>query len=112
VRAQAQAIAAARNAGHQTAGSTVTQGFAQLSSGAAVAAAEIPFQSFPNRSEAPASDNGAIAIKLDWSKLPPKLARDLLEGSRENVSPEYRTAIETYFRVIAERARQRKADTP
>ncbi len=44
----------------------------------------------------------------DWGKLPPKLAKDLVEGSRESVSSEYRSQVETYFRVIAERARKKK----
>ena len=44
--------------------------------------------------------------KADWAKLPPKLANDLLEGSREKISPEYRRAIETYFRLLAEQAQK------
>jgi hypothetical protein len=40
----------------------------------------------------------------DWAKLPPQIARDLLDGRREKVSPEYRRAIETYFRLVAETA--------
>jgi hypothetical protein len=42
----------------------------------------------------------------EWGKLPPKLARDLMEAQREGVSGEYRAMVETYFRVIAERARK------
>jgi hypothetical protein len=44
----------------------------------------------------------------DWGKLPPRLARDLMEAQRESVGGEYRNMIETYFRVIAERAREKK----
>jgi hypothetical protein len=44
----------------------------------------------------------------EWGKLPPKLAKDLVEGSRESVSSEYRNQIETYFRVIAEQSRKKK----
>lgn len=40
----------------------------------------------------------------DWAKLPPKVAQDLMEGRREKISPEYRAAIETYFRLIAEKS--------
>ena len=48
----------------------------------------------------------------DWSKLPPKMAQGLLESLRENNSPEYRTAIESYFQMIAERAKQKKGISP
>lgn len=44
----------------------------------------------------------------DWGKLPPRLARDLMEAQRENVGGEYRHMVETYFRVIAEKAREKK----
>ena len=44
----------------------------------------------------------------EWGKLPPALARDLLEAQREGVSGEYRAMVETYFRVIAEKARDKK----
>lgn len=42
----------------------------------------------------------------EWGKLPPKMAEGLLEARRENLSGEYRTMVETYFKVLAERARQ------
>jgi hypothetical protein len=42
----------------------------------------------------------------DWGKLPPKLARDLLEAQRESFSGEYRHRVENYFRVIAEKAKK------
>ena len=42
----------------------------------------------------------------DWGKLPKKVAEQLSQGQRENVSPEYRNQIETYYRVIAERAKK------
>jgi hypothetical protein len=48
--------------------------------------------------------------KEDWAKLPPQIARDLLDGRREKVSPEYRRAIETYFRLIAETAVEETED--
>ena len=44
----------------------------------------------------------------DWGKLPPRLARDLMEAQRESVGGEYRHMVETYFRVIAEKAREKK----
>ncbi len=40
-----------------------------------------------------------------WGKLRAQVAEDLVEGKRENVSGEYRTMIDTYFKVIAEKAR-------
>jgi hypothetical protein len=42
----------------------------------------------------------------DWAKLPPKVAQGLLEAQREGTAAEYRTMVETYFRVIAERAKK------
>jgi hypothetical protein len=41
----------------------------------------------------------------DWGKLPPQLARELIEGQRDGSGGEYRSMIDTYFRVIAEKAR-------
>jgi len=41
----------------------------------------------------------------EWGKLPPRLARDLLEGQREEVAAEYRKQVEAYFRAIAQKAR-------
>jgi hypothetical protein len=43
----------------------------------------------------------------DWGRLRDQSAEDVTEGSREGVSAEYRRRVETYFRIIAERARQR-----
>ena len=45
----------------------------------------------------------------DWAKLPPKVAQELLENSRESMSPEFREQISHYFRIIAERARSNNA---
>jgi hypothetical protein len=109
-RAQGQAMAAARSGnrqqGHITrsvmatqSSSPIGQGFVELSGGAGVASRGMDFEPLPEIQD---------LTKRDWGKLPPKLAQDLLEGSRESVSPEYRSAIETYFRVIAQKARQRK----
>ncbi|MBT6462134.1 MAG: hypothetical protein HOK49_06300 [Opitutae bacterium] len=46
--------------------------------------------------------------ELDWGKLPSQMAKDLIEGSKENISGEYRHQVQTYFRAIAELARQKK----
>ncbi|MEZ6130554.1 MAG: hypothetical protein R3C59_17855 [Planctomycetaceae bacterium] len=40
----------------------------------------------------------------DWGKLREQSAEDLTRGRREQVSEEYRRSVETYFRVLAERA--------
>ena len=42
----------------------------------------------------------------DWGRLPKKVAEELTQGQRENVSAEYRNQIETYYRVIAERSKK------
>ena len=42
----------------------------------------------------------------DWGHLPKKMAEQLSQGQRENVPAEYRNQIETYYRVIAERAKK------
>lgn len=44
----------------------------------------------------------------DWGKLRDQAAEDLTRGRREKVSEEYRKSVETYFRVLAERARRKK----
>ena len=44
----------------------------------------------------------------DWAKLPPKLAQGLMEAQRENMASEYRAMVETYFRVIAEKAKEKR----
>ena len=46
--------------------------------------------------------------KLEWSRLPPKLAKDLMDGRREAVSGEYRNRVEAYFRAMAEKSRKKK----
>ncbi len=51
---------------------------------------------------------GGLLRPGEWGKLPPRLARDLMEAQRESVAGEYRNMVETYFRVIAERAKERK----
>jgi hypothetical protein len=43
-----------------------------------------------------------------WGKLPPKLARDLLEARREGAGGEYREMVEVYFRAIADKAREKQ----
>lgn len=46
--------------------------------------------------------------KNEWGKLREQAAEDLTNGRREKVSEEYRKSVESYFRVLAERARRNK----
>jgi hypothetical protein len=51
----------------------------------------------------------ASRLAREWGKLPPKLARDLLDSQREGVGGEYREMVNLYFRAVAEKAKgQRK----
>jgi len=43
-----------------------------------------------------------------WGKLPPKLARDLLDSQHEGVGGEYREMVDLYYRAIAEKAREKR----
>jgi hypothetical protein len=42
----------------------------------------------------------------DWGHLPSRMAKDLTEASRQEPSPEYRAAIESYYKAIAEKAKR------
>lgn len=42
----------------------------------------------------------------DWGKLPKKLAEQLTKGQHEAVPGDYRQAVETYYRVVAEKAKK------
>ena len=44
--------------------------------------------------------------KEPWGKLPPKLAADLTKAKSETIPGEYREAVETYYRVIAEKSKK------
>lgn len=59
-----------------------------------------------------AQDHGALpdarGLKAgDWGKLPKQMAEQLSRGQGEAVSAEYRGQVETYYRVIAERAKKK-----
>jgi multidrug efflux pump subunit AcrA (membrane-fusion protein) len=43
----------------------------------------------------------------NWGKLRSQSAEDLTKGKSEVVSEEYRKSVETYFRVLAERAKKK-----
>ena len=42
----------------------------------------------------------------DWGKLPPKMAEEINKGLSEAIPGEYREAVETYYRVIAEKSKK------
>jgi hypothetical protein len=44
----------------------------------------------------------------EWGKLPKQLADQLTKGQQEAVAGDYREAVETYYKVIAEKAKERK----
>lgn len=44
----------------------------------------------------------------EWGQLRSKAAEDLTRGRSEAVADEYRKSVDTYFRVLAERARKKK----
>ena len=43
-----------------------------------------------------------------WGKLPPKLAKDLMEAKRERVSENYRNQVQAYFQAMSSKARTNK----
>lgn len=46
--------------------------------------------------------------EAEWGKLREQSAEELAKGKSEKVSEEYRKSVETYFRVLAERGREKK----
>lgn len=47
-----------------------------------------------------------ILVNGDWGHLPSKMAEDLSEATRTEAAPEYRSAIESYYKAIATKARK------
>lgn len=41
----------------------------------------------------------------EWGKLPARLAREMMEGQRDEVPAEYRSQVEAYFKAIAQKAK-------
>ena len=64
---------------------------------------EIPV---PEVGELPAFEN--TEIEEDWGKLPPKLAKDLMEAKRERVSESYRNQVQAYFQAMSQKAKTNK----
>ncbi|MCG3148996.1 MAG: hypothetical protein PCFJNLEI_02448 [Verrucomicrobiae bacterium] len=96
-QAQSATMLAARNSGLAPGEQPVAQSAGQVSGtgdgGGGPATGDLP-------DVRPAGGN--------WGKLPPKLARDLLDSQREGVGGEYREMVEMYFRAIADKARETK----
>lgn len=47
-----------------------------------------------------------ILVNGDWGHLPSKMAADLSEATRSEAAPEYRAAIESYYKAIAAKAKK------
>lgn len=47
-----------------------------------------------------------VLVDGDWGRLPGKMAADLSEATRSEAAPEYRAAIESYYKAIATKARK------
>ena len=47
-----------------------------------------------------------VLVKGDWGHLPQKMADDLTEATRSEAAPEYRAAIESYYKAIAAKAKR------
>jgi hypothetical protein len=60
----------------------------------------------PSRATADLPDLEAIR-RGEWGKLPARLARELMEGQRDEVPSEYRGQVEAYFRAISQKAKQK-----
>ena len=70
---------------------------AKSQSGALAQVGDLPYGAVPD----------ANGLKVgEWGKLPKQIAEQLSRGQGESVPAEYRNQVETYYRVIAERARK------
>lgn len=47
-----------------------------------------------------------VLARGDWGHLPSKMAEDLTEATRSEAAPEYRAAIESYYKAIATKAKR------
>ena len=100
-QAMAQAMAQAQSQGQPTQPGQASQSAqgAQLQNGEATAfAADAAVGLNPDGTK----------ITENWSKLPPKVAKDIIEAQRQGVAPEYRSAVESYYKALADRARKNK----
>jgi hypothetical protein len=106
-QAQQQSMADSRNNG-QTPGSKPSQQMAQNQ------------QQQNQNTQAQSAEGGNQATQLkdgvlgqitvlvngDWGHLPQKMADDLTEATRSEAAPEYRAAIESYYKAIANKAKR------
>jgi hypothetical protein len=114
---QAGAAQAAMAQAAQAAQAAMRQGRAQM--GTAQMPGSMVSQSQSEKSEGGATAQGSAmeytlsaqaqaAKRGEWGKLPKKLAEQLTKGQQETVAGDYRQAVETYYKVIAEKAKQQK----
>ena len=47
-----------------------------------------------------------VVVDGNWGKLPAHMAEDLTEATRQEAAPEYRAAIENYYKAIASKAKK------
>ena len=102
----AQAAAAAMRQGRaqqgmaQTPSSLLSQAPSEKSAGGAQG--QMPAPDYDLRTDAQGLKHG------EWGKLPKKLAEQLTKGQQEAIAGDYRQAVETYYKVIAEKAKEQK----
>ena len=48
-----------------------------------------------------------ILLSGDWGQLRRRRAQDLMEAQKEEVADDYKRMVDTYFEVIAERAKEK-----
>ena len=90
--AQAQSMAQQRTLMGDAKGNQLTSNDNQYQTTPVVDGGEIPIL------EMAGDDEG-------WGKLPPKLAKDLMEAKRERVSENYRSQVQAYFQAMSNKAR-------
>ena len=63
-----------------------------------------------NFANAPGKEGVLVPINVvvdgNWGKLPARMAEDLTEATRQEAAPEYRAAIENYYKAIANKAKK------
>lgn len=106
-QAQQQSMADARNSG-QTPGNKPGQQNAQNQQKSQQSGQNTSDQG--NQSQLVQADGalGQITVLVpgDWGHLPQKMADDLTEATRSEAAPEYRAAIESYYKAIANKAKR------
>jgi len=93
--AHAQSMAQQRTLMGDAKGNQLTSNDNEYQTTPVMDAGELPIFEKPNEDE-------------DWGKLPPKLAKDLMEAKRERVSENYRNQVQAYFQAMSSKARTNK----